>query len=67
MGNYSLTLIDSLSSFIVLGDKQGFEKAVKIVVDNVTFDLDSRVQVFEVTIRVLGGLVSYHHYILHLS
>lgn len=57
MGGYSLTLIDSLSSFVVLGDKEGFEKAVKIVIDNVTFDIDARVQVFEVTIRVLGGLV----------
>lgn len=57
MGGYSLTLVDSLSSFIILGDRDGFEKAVRIVVDNVTFDLDARVQVFEVTIRVLGGLV----------
>lgn len=61
MGGYALTLIDSLSSFVVLGDKEGFENAVKIVIDNVTFDLDARVQVFEVTIRVLGGLVSPKH------
>lgn len=58
MGGYALTLVDSLSSFVVLGDKEGFEKSVKLVVENVTFDLDARVQVFEVTIRVLGGLVS---------
>lgn len=58
MGGYSLTLIDALSSFVVLGDKEGFEKAVKLVADNVTFDIDAKVQVFEVTIRVLGGLVS---------
>lgn len=67
MGNYSLTLIDSLSSFVVLGDKEGFEKAVKTVIDNVTFDLDSKVQVFEVTIRVLGGLVSYKCHIRYLA
>lgn len=57
MGGYSLTLIDALDSFVVLGDVQGFEKAVKLVIDHVSFDIDARVQVFEVTIRVLGGLV----------
>jgi hypothetical protein len=57
MGGSSLTLIDSLSSLVILGDKEGFEKGVKLVVDNVNFDLDAKVQVFEVTIRVLGGLV----------
>ena len=33
---------------------------MKKVIQHVHFDLDNRVQVFEVTIRVLGGLLSGH-------
>ena len=43
-----------------MGDKEAFKKAVRLVIDKVHFNLDSRVQVFEVTIRVLGGLLSAH-------
>lgn len=58
MGGYALTLIDALDSFVVLGDKDGFDRSVRLVVDDIrNFDIDARVQVFEVTIRVLGGLV----------
>ena len=59
-GNYSLTLIDVLDSFIVLDDRFGFERAVRHVIDWVTFDVDTKPQVFESTIRVLGGLLSAH-------
>lgn len=58
MGGYSVTLIDALDSFVIMGDKKGFEEAVSTVIRTVHFDLDAKVQVFEVTIRVLGGLVS---------
>ena len=64
MGGFSLTLIDSLDSFVLLGDKKGFEDAVRLVINTVNFDLDSKVQVFEVTIRVMGGLVCFRP---HLS
>lgn len=57
MGGYYVTLIDALDSFVLLGDQAGFEKAVRTVISNVQFDLDAKVQVFEVTIRVMGGLV----------
>ncbi|KAH6590208.1 hypothetical protein BASA50_009470 [Batrachochytrium salamandrivorans] len=60
LGNFSLTLVDTLDTLAILGDQTGFENAVKSVIDTVQFDLDSRVQVFEVTIRVLGGLLSAH-------
>ncbi|KAI8849007.1 glycoside hydrolase [Chytridium lagenaria] len=59
LGNFSMTLIDSLDALAILGDKERFEQGVRLVIDNVNFDLDSRVQVFEVTIRVLGGC--YRH------
>ncbi|KAI8924474.1 glycoside hydrolase [Entophlyctis helioformis] len=60
LGNFSLTLIDSLDALAIMGDKPGFERGVRLVIKHVNFDLDNRVQVFEVTIRVLGGLLSAH-------
>ena len=38
----------------VLGDVHEFEKAVKLIVEDVTFDTDVVVSVFETNIRVLG-------------
>ncbi|CAH0476618.1 unnamed protein product [Peronospora belbahrii] len=60
LGGFSLTLIDSLDMLAVLGDRDEFARAVKLVSSNVTFDRDVTVSVFESTIRVLGGLVSAH-------
>ncbi|NXP70715.1 EDEM1 protein, partial [Ramphastos sulfuratus] len=60
LGNYSLTLIDALDTLAVMGNSSEFQKAVKLVIDTVSFDKDSTVQVFEATIRVLGSLLSAH-------
>ena len=43
-----------------MGNRTEFERALRLVIDNVTFDQDSIVQVFETTIRVIGGLLSAH-------
>ncbi|KAJ6614326.1 alpha mannosidase-like protein [Mycena sp. CBHHK59/15] len=59
-GNFSLTLIDVLDTLVVLDDRPGFESAVKNVIQWVSFDVNTRPQVFETTIRVLGGLLSGH-------
>ncbi|KAJ7638737.1 glycoside hydrolase family 47 protein [Roridomyces roridus] len=59
-GNFSLTLIDVLDTLVVLDDRPGFELAVKNVIKWVSFDVNVRPQVFETTIRVLGGLLSGH-------
>ncbi|GAB4845611.1 Alpha-mannosidase I mns5 [Ancistrocladus abbreviatus] len=56
----ALTLIESLSSLVVLGNYTEFEKAVLWLSENLTFDVDARVNLFECNIRVLGGLVSAH-------
>ncbi|KAF9482475.1 alpha mannosidase-like protein [Pholiota conissans] len=61
-GNFSLTLIDVLDTLVVLDDRQGFEKAVRNVIEWVSFDVNTKPQVFETTIRVLGGLLSGHIY-----
>ncbi|KAJ2734919.1 hypothetical protein H4S06_006728, partial [Coemansia sp. BCRC 34490] len=61
LGDYLLTLVDTLDSLAVLGDREEFSKAVKNTVTYLKdFDIDSHVQVFEVTIRMLGGLLSAH-------
>ncbi|KAK5095800.1 hypothetical protein LTS08_007935 [Lithohypha guttulata] len=85
LGNYSLTLVDTLSTLAILassptgshGNKplELFQNAVKDIVNLYGdgsagargqgrrargFDLDSKVQVFETTIRGLGGLLSAH-------
>ncbi|KAJ3089872.1 hypothetical protein HK100_007627, partial [Physocladia obscura] len=60
LGNFSMTLVDSLDAIYTVLGKAEFERAVNLVVRDASFDQNSRVQVFEVTIRMLGGLVSAH-------
>nr|XP_033781962.1 ER degradation-enhancing alpha-mannosidase-like protein 1 isoform X2 [Geotrypetes seraphini] len=60
LGNYSLTLIDALDTLAIMGNSSEFQRAVKLVIDTVSFDKDSTVQVFEATIRILGSLLSAH-------
>ena len=59
-GNFSVTLVDVLDTFVVLNDTRGFETAVRNVIRWVSFDVNTKPQVFETTIRVLGGLLSGH-------
>ena len=44
----------------MLDDPPGFQNAVRNVLDWVSFDVNTKPQVFETTIRVLGGLLSGH-------
>lgn len=60
LGNFSLTLIDTLDTLAVLGDLEEFEHAVQLVLRDVSFNSDVIVSVFETNIRVLGGLLSGH-------
>ncbi|KAI8819640.1 alpha-mannosidase [Fimicolochytrium jonesii] len=60
LGNFSLTLVDALDTHVIMNDRAKWEEAVALTIKHVHFDLDSRVQVFEVTIRMLGGLLSAH-------
>lgn len=60
LGDYSLTLVDSLDTLAVLGNASEFQLAVERVIKNVSFDKDNVVQVFEANIRVLGALLSAH-------
>ncbi|KAF8663869.1 hypothetical protein HU200_055204 [Digitaria exilis] len=60
LGGYALTLIDSLDTLALLGDKENFGAAVEWVGKNVRFDINKTVSVFETNIRILGGLLSAH-------
>ena len=60
LGGYALTLVDSLDTLVVMGEIEEFERAVRWVGANLTFDLNSTVSVFETNIRVLGGLLAGH-------
>lgn len=53
-----MTPVDSLDSLILLGFKEEAEKAHALIVEKLSFDKDISVQNFEVTIRLLGGLLS---------
>ncbi|CAN1753473.1 Alpha-mannosidase I MNS5 [Linum perenne] len=63
----ALTLIESLSSvslffhsLVIMGNNTEFERGVHWLSENLSFDVDARVNLFECNIRVLGGLVSSH-------
>ncbi|KAI7898486.1 glycoside hydrolase [Cokeromyces recurvatus] len=60
LGDYSLTLVDTLDTLAIIGTQQEFEDAVNRVIETVSFSQDNKVQVFEVNIRALGGLLSAH-------
>ncbi|CAH1443019.1 unnamed protein product [Lactuca virosa] len=56
----ALTLVESLSSLVILGNNTEFERAVMWLSENLNFDVDARINLFECNIRLLGGLVSAH-------
>lgn len=51
LGDYCLTLVDSLDTLAVLGNVSEFHRAVKLVIEHVSFDKENTVQVFEANIR----------------
>ncbi|XP_021292127.1 alpha-mannosidase I MNS5 [Herrania umbratica] len=56
----ALTLIESLSSLVIMGNNTEFERAVIWLSENLTFNIDARINLFECNIRLLGGLISAH-------
>ena len=53
-----MTPVDSLDTLILLGFKTEADATRKYITENLSFDKDIYVQNFEITIRILGGLVS---------
>lgn len=60
LGDYSLTLVDSLDTLAVMKNATEFKRAVNLVLEHVSFDKDNVIQVFEANIRLLGALLSAH-------
>ncbi|XP_026198487.1 mannosidase, alpha, class 1B, member 1b [Anabas testudineus] len=56
-----LTLIDAMDTMWILGLKEEFEEAKAWVAKELTFDKNVDVNLFESTIRILGGLLSTYH------
>uniref|UniRef100_A0A9J7YS46 alpha-1,2-Mannosidase n=1 Tax=Cyprinus carpio carpio TaxID=630221 RepID=A0A9J7YS46_CYPCA len=61
LGKFSLTLIDTLDTLVLLNKLDEFEEAVKKTVRDVRFDNDIVVSVFETNIRVLGYMRMIPH------
>ncbi|RZF37766.1 hypothetical protein LSTR_LSTR012481 [Laodelphax striatellus] len=56
-----LSITDSLDTIYIMGLKEEFEEAKGWVRDSLKFNTYHEVNLFEVTIRVLGGLLSAYH------
>ncbi|XP_053957451.1 ER degradation-enhancing alpha-mannosidase-like protein 3 isoform X2 [Anastrepha ludens] len=67
LGNFSMTLVDTLDTLVLLGDVDEFERAVRLVIQDVAFDSDIIVSVFETNIRMVGGLLSAHVLTEHIQ
>jgi Glycosyl hydrolase family 47 len=47
----AVTLLDALDAHLVFNDSAAFAHAVSLAVERVSFNVDARVHVFELTIR----------------
>ncbi|XP_059157352.1 endoplasmic reticulum mannosyl-oligosaccharide 1,2-alpha-mannosidase-like isoform X2 [Physella acuta] len=56
-----LTLVDSLDTLIIMGLKEEYDEAKAWVEDQLTFNVDKYVNLFEITIRNLGALLAAYH------
>ena len=55
-----MTPVDSLDTMIIMGFKQEADATREYIAKNLSFDKDISVQNFEITIRLLGGLLTNH-------
>jgi mannosidase alpha-like ER degradation enhancer 2 len=53
-----MTPVDALDTLIVMGEKREADKARRLIDARLSFDQDIYVKNFEITIRLLGGLLS---------
>lgn len=53
-----MTPVDAFDTFIMLGLAKEANEAKDIILTRLNFNVDNDVQVFEVTIRILGGLIT---------
>jgi mannosidase alpha-like ER degradation enhancer 2 len=53
-----MTPLDAFDTMVLMGLDEEAERAKRLILENLTFDHDFTVQVFEITIRTLGGLIT---------
>ncbi len=58
----SISPIDAYSTLYLMGFKQEAEEIEKYVIEKIDFNKDIYVKVFEVNIRILGGLLAMYQY-----
>ncbi|KAL3284844.1 hypothetical protein HHI36_018983 [Cryptolaemus montrouzieri] len=56
-----LTIVDSIDTIYIMGLKEEYNEAREWIMKHLQFDINRDVNLFEVTIRVLGGLLSIYH------
>ena len=56
-----LTMVDALDTMYIMDLQEEYEEAKHWIDKSLSFDVDKDVNLFEVTIRVLGGLLSIYH------
>ena len=59
--NLGLTLVDSLDTLLIMGLRDEFLEARDWVEHSLALNSDTDVNLFETTIRVLGGLLAAFH------
>src|SRR5262249_2578954 len=58
--SFLMTPVDALDTLLLLGLKDEADKAKALILERLSFDRDVSVKNFEITIRLLGGLLSAH-------
>ena len=56
-----LSIVEALDTLYVMGLDAEVEEGIRWISDNLNFDIDGEVQVFETGIRIVGGLLSGWH------
>lgn len=56
--SFLMTPVDAFDTFYLLGMQKEADEAREMVVSSLNFDVDREVQLFEINIRLMGGLLS---------
>jgi len=57
-----MTPVDAFDTMVLMGLKDESKEAKELILDSLSFDRDMEVQSFEITIRLLGGLLSAYQF-----
>ncbi|KAF8880626.1 glycoside hydrolase, partial [Infundibulicybe gibba] len=60
-GGIGYTIVDAIDTMLIMGLHSEYSRARQWIQDELTFEREGNFNVFETTIRVLGGLLSVYH------